>query len=348
MQRPKSSLELAYPQVFDGALRLSAKDIADQQEFLLEKSGEQATQLRKNLNTYTLHGTHLAEEREYQMAVLEGTSKNVFVGFSEYATHARKDRLVQLLAIRALCDPNASVVFQPQTAWWKDAMNLSPEDRDKLAAGSSQPIVDRTVQTLRAHHFLRRKNIHIVGSSLGATFATGLAGQITARSLTVFETPDIIEGTGIDLAKDLLSSGPNLYKNIEIGKLDTSTPMLRQGIGSIAMFGMNALHPDNLATMHRLRYATHEAELLQALDRNPHMGVVRAWTAQSAISPREENFEITRAIQSYNDGQYAAQVEGHELTDPLASHNSSNIPTLLALYVRRAMELSSPPTHRLY
>lgn len=124
--------------------------------------------------------------------------------------------------------------------------------------------------------------------------------------------------------------------------------MLHQGVGALAMFGINALHPDNLATMRRLRYATHQTDLLRVLDRNPHMGVVRAWTAQSAISHREENFEITEAIQSYNDGQYAAQVEGYELTDQLASHNSSNIPTLLAMYVRRAMELSTPPTHRLY
>lgn len=345
------SFEVAYSELFDDNL-LTAQDVKNQQEFLVEKSAKEAAQLRENLKTYTLERKtpNGPEERNYRMAVLEGESENVFVGFSEYGTHARKDRLVQLLAIRALCDPDASVVFQSHTAWWQDNMNLASDERWSLARGSSQPIVDRVHGTLKSHHFLRKKDIHLVGPSLGATFATGVAGdeRITTRSLTAFETPDIIQGTWNDLRKDFSKSGPNLYKNIHIGKLDTDTSTLHQGVGALAMFGMNALHPDNLFTALRLRHATHQADLLRALSVNPHMGVVRAWTAQSAISPREENIEITEAIQSYNNGRYASQVEGYELTNPFASHNTSNIPLVLAAYVRQAMKLSTPPKRRLY
>jgi hypothetical protein len=121
--------------------------------------------------------------------------------------------------------------------------------------------------------------------------------------------------------------------------LGEDIPTLHQGVSSFTKWVLNAAHLDNRATSLRLRHPTHEAELFKALEVNPHMGVVQAWTAQSAISPREQNIETIINIQSHNHGQYAAQVEGHELSGPLASHNSSNVPILIGFYVRRAMEL---------
>jgi pimeloyl-ACP methyl ester carboxylesterase len=348
MQRPRYKIEKAYPELFRGAdPLLTLDDIEQQRTFLANKSVEQTARLREQLATYTLKD---GDETEYKMAVLRGTSKNVFVGFSEYATHTRRDRLAQLLSIRALCDPKASIVFQAHSAWGQNAMNLSggeDGERKKVRAGSALPFVERTVEALKSHHLFHRTNIHAVGASLGATLATEFATQARTRSLTLLETPDIVSRSYPRLIKDFLASGPNLYPNIDIGMLGTNTPTLHQGFGALALFSANALHPDNLATAGLLRHDTHEENILAALDKNPHMGIVRAWTARSAISPREENLAIEDVLKTYKGGEYADQVESYEFGGELASHNSSNIPVLLGALTRRAMALSRPPRHQL-
>ena len=344
MHKPHHTLETSYPELFEGDdPLLTHDDIEQQRAFLTGKSANEVKKLREQFRTYTLQD---GDDTQYKMAVLKGTSKNVFVGFSEYATHARKDRLAQLLSIRALCDPAASVVFQAHTSWGQKS--LSPNDRTALKGGSALPIVERTIETLRDNRLLRKKSIHAVGASLGATLATELASHIQTRSLTVLETPDIVPRTYFELAKDFLASGQHLYKNINIGKLETDTPTLRQGFGALALFGINALHPDNLATVGRLRHDMHQANILAALRENPHMGVVRAWTARSAISPSEENNAISDALKTHCGGKYADQVESFEFGGELASHNSSNIPILLGALTRRAMALSSEPQYPLY
>jgi len=326
------SVEAAYPELFEGVNPyLTQEDISDARRFLVNEGTKTAESVDDHIVTHTLDG------RAFRMVVRKGESNNLVLAPAEFATGIRGDGWARLMAMKAIMDPFASVILQPQNVLGQNNLNLSPKERAKLRSGNSQPIIDRILKTLEEEG-LEYENIDAVGVSLGATLMTDLARHPDAnvRSLTAFETPDIKKRKWLSLTKDFLLSGPNLYKNLEISKLGEEADFLSQSKLNLIRFSMGALHANNLATMLRLRTNSHAEGIMKALEKNPGLGVVRGWTARSAISPSYENRETTEFLKMY----FGQQVEGIEFAGPLASHNSTNIPVLVGALARRAATLS--------
>jgi hypothetical protein len=351
MQRPHYTVEKAYPEFFAGddpLLRWG--DVEAQKNFLVDDAPELVAEIMDNsdehFKTYSLD----RYGNEYDMFYLSGTSRNTLVTSMEVATNinpsrrflSRKDRLTHALAVRAFVDPDASLVIQSQSALTtkgKSTMNFSDIEHGLLASGSSAPITARIKETLRQEGRLHTR-IHAFGSSLGGMIANDLAGDLdNISSATSLEAPDIKTRSIWELAKEMSASGPHLWENIKFGKLDANVPELRQGLDTLAYWTLSLLNADTKATVDRMQHNTHEEHLLAGLKRNPNMGVVHAWAAKSAISPSKENQAIVEAAKLYENGKFARKIQGIEITSPFASHNSSNIPILMAALVRRAMIL---------
>jgi hypothetical protein len=358
--RKQYSIEAAYPEFFEGNAPLAViegyedeqrDDVRKMQQFLTSEAPGIVDEITSNpdnyLKTYDLDGYGY----EYDMLVVPGTSRNTLVTSMEVATNvdpsrrflSRRDRLTHALAVRAFVDPGATLVLQSQSALTlkreRGTMNYTDKEIEELASGSSGPITRRVYETLRQERRLHSR-IHLFGSSLGGMVANDLGAALdNVGSVTSLEAPDIKDRSVWDLAKDMSVSGPHLWKNIKLGKLDAKVPELRQGVDTLAYWALSLLHPDTQATIARMQHNTHETQLLAGLKRNPNMGVVHAWAAKSAISPANENRALVAAVQAYENGKYARKVEGFELTSQFASHNSSNIPLAMAILVRRAMSL---------
>lgn len=348
MQRPHYKIEKAYPELFEGDdPLLTWHDVERQQTFLTDEAPALMKDYRDYIKTYDYDHYYNAdhhEASEYDMFFMPGTCDRTFVASSEIATDftLRRDRITQALAIRAVLDPCASLVVQAHgglTVKQRSRMNYSEAERDMLANGDLAPITGRIKTTLNKEN-LRQTKIHAFGSSAGATIVNGLAADIPSiRSLTTLEAPNLKDRGIWDFAKDMGRSGPHFLENYRLGKLETKTPLLHQGPETFSYWLASLSLPGNLATVRSLGHATHTAHLLDAMRKNPNMGVMRAWAANSLISPAAENRQITTFIQSHPDVKRPFKLEEFELTSELASHNSSNIPILLTALVKRAMRL---------
>lgn len=322
----------SYPELFAGDNPLlTEEDIDNARCFLVNEGAKTAESLDDHIVTHKLG------DQAFKMVVRKGESNNTIIAPAEFATGIRGDGWARLMAMQAIIDPFASVILQPQDILGQNNLGLSRGKRKELRNGSSRPITDMVVTTLEQEG-LDASDIHAIGVSQGGPYMTDLAAdsRVNTKSLTVFETPDLKKRTAFGLTKDFLLSGPNLYKNLEISKLNTEAYFLHQKKINLALFGVGALRANNIAGMLRLRKDSHVGGLMAALEKNPGLGVVRGWTAGSAISPSRENWEATEYLKMY----FGEQVEGHEFAGDLASHNSTNIHVLVGALARRATILA--------
>jgi predicted esterase len=335
------SIGEAYPSLFEGLPLLTPQDIQEAQDFLRDDAPEIAHTFKKNVIRIKLG------DRAARAVFSQGEDNHTIIIPAEYGTGRGKiddrDAVMRAYAMRAMINPDASLLYVPNNVFGENNLKLSPEEISTLRGTDTDPanfgpLTDRIMRALEQQGVIGDR-LTGVGNSQGAAVITSLAARndIDMHSISTFLPPDIIKRDKNELIKAFLSGGKNLFTNIEISKLDTESRFLSQNALDLLQFVVNAVGKGNRATMGPIMAGKHEEQVRQALQSTPHLVVVRGWTPNAAISPADANATAGERLRN----EFSERVENYKITGDVADETSPNVFPISASLAKRAFLLAN-------
>ncbi len=322
------SVHEEYPTMFEG---VDEDAIASAQELLTTFDSQ-------NLTEWTERHTVIRElgAQVFRMLVVPGENpdKVIFAGGEFGNGLGFLGSIARLRFIQKLVDKDASIVLQPNSAIGEDNTNFSRQEKQKLLAGSGDPLIDRVLATL--NDIGNPSEVVAYGPSQGGVTALLLGSHpdMPATATAVIETPNVLERPSRVLAADTIGSGADLKENISENFDDNdrfgNDLISAVSITGLAKFVLGTFKGDNRALRGIMRRDT-AMQSMQTILANGG-SVAHAWASGDNISPASANQEVSRRLMNLGSNPYYAQeIEG--------DHSITSLYLLNAALVNQAQEL---------
>lgn len=267
--------------------------------------------------------------------IVPGESPETIVIGGEYGNGNSLPVYVRALGIRAIVNPESTLVILPNNTVGEDNLDLTTKERQSIASGNADPYIHRFKKLLESTDTSDDQPIHVVGMSLGATIGAALASEadVNTRSLTLVEPPHLSGGIASSMAK-FVTSGGQLDQNIKMSKQDIEgfDVLDMAGLRGLVEFGIGSLSRDNLASLSLIRNRDINHDIIWTQDLHPDAGVVNAYGTKAQVSPIAANRRLAERHQS-------SRFQSFELTG--ADHSVTNAHAVVAALAKRAKELSN-------
>lgn len=271
------------------------------------------------IQTYTT-----SDDQRFRMVVdrpKDGNSDKAVVVMSEFGTNIVPRLIAKSRVIRDIVDPGATLVIQPSSVIGEPNMNYSWVERNRLCEGNLRPIIGRVALTMNA--IGNPEDVTIFGSSQGAMIGLGYAAdsETPPAAVSVFELPNIVERQRTQLVADFMSSGSDLPQVVEANFTNQEAPFANYArhettVSRLARYTLLSFHPDSIATVGAMRYASAVPAIETVLDKGG--SVVHAWGDQDNVSPAFKNRFISTIPIFESNPKYVSRVlrgMSHAATD---------------------------------
>ncbi len=256
---------------------------------------------------------------------------------AEYANGIATPPVARARVIRAIVNPSAKLIYQPNTTRTEDNVNLSGNERTRISHGDASPLIDRARIEIG-----EAGKVMAFGPSQGAAVVGAYASHpdTALHSMVVFESPTVVDRSHYELIRTSMTDGKQLAKNISLNRRGTTPSPLVEAhlssltLGGIILYGMGSARPDNLAIVGLMRRMRLEYDIRHALGKGA--GVAHVWTHTGTISPDEANLKIRTSIEK--DAELAAHYVPIRLTGAYADHSATNVYGLAGATMRAAKE----------
>jgi len=276
------------------------------------------------------------ESRQFRMFIDEGENPEqaLFV-FGEFANGMKPSVLARAEVIRRLAAPDATLIVQPNSTHDQANTNFSKYERSQLRRGDLAPMLWRTAVALDAIGG-NVSDLSLVGPSQGG--AVALAYAVSERpdaSVTILETPTVVERSTFGVAKDFMGAGGGLIESLdanygkpEEAELAAHMHETTSFVNLFLKYPRDMLHPDNLASIGMLGNGDAASQMEQILDARG--SVAHAWATGDRVSPVDANRAVRDRLES------RTRYVGREF-DGL--HDVTNIYWVLGALAREAASL---------
>ncbi|NTW61758.1 alpha/beta hydrolase [Candidatus Saccharibacteria bacterium] len=310
-------------------MELSSDDISEAQKFLDNLHPDDLLNRGKdNIKEFDYNGS------KYRMLVDKPESgdpnKAILVSLG-YATGITARSLAQAYFIRDFVDPEATLVFHPNSTGNDMNMNYSEIERKQLRRGNLRPVVGRIAVAMAS--IGNPKDLTIFGLSQGATVALAYASdEATPESaVAFFGNPGVIDRSIIGLAYDFARSAYDFDKVIETNFTNNESPLAVEAklkanpIGAFKHL-VSILHSDNLAMAGAICHETTSPAIKKIIDKGGN--IVHSWGEKDSVSPNSANYAISDKF------DYSLRYSGRRLLD--AGHTAGHFYALMGVLTRLA------------
>lgn len=334
MKKPTESLSYTtvYPSLMEGDDAILSQKLINQQREYYEHHKNQFTDMLEDSTTEIA----LPDDERFRAVALTGenSDETIVIG-GEFGNGRTLASFTRAMGIRAVLSPEASLVLLPNNTLGENNLNLNGRERLRLRNGRTLPYSDRYRRALD-HIDASESQLHVVGMSLGATTGAAFARttDIDLGSATFVESP-LLSGSPLGVAKDFVTSGAQLSRNIEISQqnIEDFDAIAGDGIAGFARFGTGALSPSNIAALELMRNRNTADDIHGLIAKYEHAGVITAWGTEANVSPRTDNQRIA-SINADNPWFQGIEIKG-------ADHSVTNAHAVVAALALRARQLSS-------
>jgi hypothetical protein len=319
---------------------LTQEDVEYAQEFL---KGVNFASMEEWADSHT-QTFELGNGQAYRMVVDRPSdgdpSKAVIVG-GEFGNGIAAPALARARIIREMVDPEATLVYQPNTTFGQSNANFSREEREKLRHGDITPMIGRIGLALA--EFGDPDDLVFSGPSQGGTIALGYASHpdTPAAAVAVIEAPNVSDRSIFGIARDFVGSGGELKdivrENYDIPEgAELEAQFARETLDALGVAGMLRFvagfpRRDNMAMLGAMRIATAESQILDTLRKGG--SVVHAYGTVNRVSPAEANAAIKSTVHEANYIGVELRESDHSVTNNYAL---SGALARLALRIRPA------------
>ena len=256
---------------------------------------------------------------------------------AEYANGIATPPVARARVIRAIVNPSAKLIYQPNTTRTEDNVNLSGNERTRISHGDASPLIDRARIEIG-----EAGKVMAFGPSQGAAIVGSYASHpdTALHSMVVFESPTVVDRSHYELIKAFMTDGKQLAANISLNRQDdTASPLVTAHLESLTargtmLYGIGAARSDNLAIVGLMRRMRLEHDIRHALGKGA--GVAHVWARTGTVSPDEANLKIRTSIEK--DAELAAHYVPIRLTGAYADHSATNVYGLAGATMRAAKE----------
>lgn len=277
--------------------------------------------------------------RRFRMVVdrpVNGDDSRAVVVGGEFGNGIAPGAIARARVVRGMVTPEATLVYQPNgTLNEPDNMNFSRDEREQLREGDQSPMLGRLAVALGSVD--NPDNLTFYGPSQGGVVSLGYAAHpdTPPAAVAVVETPDVLERSRFELAKDFAGSGAQLKDIIRENYSDPNIPLAKATIDALSIVGLaqfaaGLLRRDNLALSGILRGDTAKRHIEAILERGG--SVVQAYGTVNNVSPLAANERLARVFNG-NPRYRSVRFEGsdHSMT------NNYAVSGALARVARRLM-----------
>jgi hypothetical protein len=311
---------------------------------LTEEDVESAAQFLSSIDTaameaWTSERIEIPEigDQRFRMVVDRGEDEQaaVIVG-GEFGNGITPWALARARIVRDMVNPDATLIYQPNTTVGQPNMNFSSDERRTLHEGGVEPFHDRLDIVLdRAN---APDDLTFYGPSQGGVVALSYATkQERPVAVAVVETPNVANRSQIELLKDFAGSGSQLKQVIQdnyehpenIQEIFAKETLEGLSIAGMTRFVRGILKADNRAIAGILRRDVAKAHMATILDNKG--SIVHSYGTANSVSPIDANRAITQDLSPY------ARYQGVEMAG--ADHSISNHYALNGALARAARNL---------
>lgn len=256
---------------------------------------------------------------------------------AEYANGISIPAVARARVIRAMVNPSAKLIYQPNTTCLEDNVNLSNSERTRIRHGDASPLIDRARIEIG-----EAGEVMTFGPSQGAAIVGPYASHpdTALHSMVVFESPTVVDRSHYELIKAFMTDGKQLAANISLNRQDdAASPLVAAHLESLTargmmLYGIGAARLDNLAIVGLMRRMRLEYDIRHALDKGA--GVAHVWARTGTVSPDEANLNIRTSIE--HDRNLTTRYVPIRLTGKYADHSATNVYGLAGATMRAAKE----------
>lgn len=274
-------------------------------------------------------------QQRYVLDIPKDWSGNVVITPTEYANGLHADAILRALVVRQAFDPTAALYVQPNSSLAKPVWGFTNEDRRKLWAGNTGPVVD-SIRRVTDDLMKEAGRVAFFGPSQAGVIAGayGTHKDTPPAHLTLLETPNTQDRSKAALFLSLMRNSAKLKDNKEhnyqYGGSEALRAQVMRDLGSVAMaaFGVNIAAPDNLALTGILHRNTLARDITGALAKGNH--IVHAWAENSTVSGDAPNTAIAARLAA------AENYQAVRITGDHADHSVSNLHLVVGDLITRS------------